>query len=111
MLYADTFLPPPHFTYSQVTDIASSLEVSKQQAKEELDRYVKEHVPAGIDVETVVAEDLPVSAILDAAERPLAAAAPITTNVTAQPLCLPPGFDPAAQRGKPIRLRLEIERV
>ncbi|MHB0968851.1 MAG: universal stress protein [Thermoanaerobaculia bacterium] len=69
VLYADTFLPPPHFTYAQVTDIANSLEVSKQQAKEELDRYVKEHVPAGIEVETVVVEDLPVSAILDAAEE------------------------------------------
>lgn len=69
VLYADTFLPPPHFTYAQVTDIAESLEVSKSQAKEELDRYVQEHVPAGLEVEAVVAEDLPVSAILDAAEQ------------------------------------------
>lgn len=68
VLYADTFLPPPHFTYAQVTDIAATLEASKLQAKAELDRYVAEHVPAGVNVEAVVAEELPVTAILRVAE-------------------------------------------
>lgn len=68
VVYADTFLPPPHFTYAQVGDIASSLQTSKEQALEELQKYVGERVK-GVRVEPLVIEDLPISGILATAQE------------------------------------------
>ena len=65
VIYADPFLPPPHFTSSQVTDLAEHLRESKARAADALERYVSDNVAAGIETRTAVIEDLAIPAIVD----------------------------------------------
>lgn len=69
VLYADPFLPPPHFTSAQIDSIASSLAAQKKNAGVELDRYTAEHVSRDVRHRTMIVEGHPVSAIVQAAEE------------------------------------------
>lgn len=69
VLYADPFLPPPHFTSAQVASVASSLASQKQNARVELDKYTAEHVSKDVRHRTVIVEAHPVAAIVQAAEE------------------------------------------
>jgi nucleotide-binding universal stress UspA family protein len=68
VLYADPFLPPPHFTAAQVPNLAQDIERSKILAKKELARYVSEHLGEGVRSEASVAQGLPVTEIVNRAE-------------------------------------------
>ncbi|MDX1582559.1 MAG: universal stress protein, partial [Thermoanaerobaculia bacterium] len=65
LLYADPFLPPPHFTSSQVEALAEDLRQSKHLATEELERYRTEHLSAEIAGRSLVIESRPVGAIVN----------------------------------------------
>lgn len=67
VLYADTFLPPPHFTSEQIPDLVQNIEQSKAAAKERLARYAEEVLPPAVRWRSLVAEAAPVDAILDTA--------------------------------------------
>jgi nucleotide-binding universal stress UspA family protein len=67
LLYADPFLPPPHFLSSQVTDMATMIESSKQHAQSRLDSLRTESLGSIRSTATVV-EDLPVTAIIERSE-------------------------------------------
>jgi nucleotide-binding universal stress UspA family protein len=67
VLYADTFLPPPHFTSEQIPDLVQNIEQSKAAAKERLNRYAAEILGPAVRWKGVVAEQLPVDAILETA--------------------------------------------
>lgn len=69
VLYANQFLPPPHFTSGQVEELARALERSKQSARENLVSYIQETIGGQVDVTAVVVEDHPVPAIVNAAEN------------------------------------------
>ncbi len=69
VLYADTFLPPPHFTAEQIPDLVRNIEESKAAAKERLARYVAETLGPAIRWRAVVAEQQPVDAILATADQ------------------------------------------
>jgi nucleotide-binding universal stress UspA family protein len=69
VLYADTFMPPPHFTKRQMDELVKTIERSKQAAHQHLERYVREHLGEAVDVETVIAESLPVPAIVNTAQE------------------------------------------
>lgn len=69
LLYADTFLPPPYFTMTQVDEVATTIERSKQAAREQLESYARAHAAPGVAVETVVVEELPVPAVTKIAEE------------------------------------------
>ena len=64
VLYADPFLPPPHFTATQMNEVVRNLEVSKQAARQHLARYVASHAGSKFKTESLVIEDRPVSAII-----------------------------------------------
>ncbi len=65
VLYADPFLPPPHFTSSQIERLAEDLDHSKSLAADELERHVAASVAQEVRYRTVVIENLPVPAIVD----------------------------------------------
>lgn len=65
VLYADPFLPPPHFTSSQIEKIAQDLEESRGLASDELERHVAGLLTRGVRYRTSVIENLPVPAIVD----------------------------------------------
>ena len=67
--YADTFEPPAEFTAGQTATLAGSIEASRRRTEEELTRYVHEHVPENVAVQTEVREALPVEGILAAIEE------------------------------------------
>jgi nucleotide-binding universal stress UspA family protein len=70
VLHADTFLPPSHFTSSQVDELIRSLQLSRQAAHDHLAEYVKHHVGDAIPTELMFAEERAVPAIVTtAAER------------------------------------------
>jgi nucleotide-binding universal stress UspA family protein len=69
VLYADPFLPPPHFTAQQVEELAKGLERSKQAAREHLARYVDDRVGGAVEVESLVVENQPVPAIVNTAAQ------------------------------------------
>jgi nucleotide-binding universal stress UspA family protein len=69
VLYADTFMPPPHFTKRQVDELVKTIERSKQAAHQLLERYVREHLGEAAEAEMMIAESLPVSAIVNTAEQ------------------------------------------
>ncbi|MCM2314469.1 MAG: universal stress protein [Thermoanaerobaculia bacterium] len=69
VLYADPFLPPPHFTSAQVDSIASSLAAQKKNAGVELDKYTAANVSMDVRHRTMIVEAHPVSAIVQAAEE------------------------------------------
>lgn len=69
VLYADPFLPPPHFTTRQVDEVIQALERSKQAAHEHLAGYVREHVGEAVEAEAIVVEAMAVPAIVETAER------------------------------------------
>jgi len=64
VLYADRFLPPPHFTAGQIDTLLEELGKSRQAARESLAALARDLVPAGIAVETLVEEELAVPAIV-----------------------------------------------
>lgn len=67
VMYADPFLPPPHFTSSQVDDILASLDRHRAAAGKELDLYAAKNVPSSVPLRTMVVEATPSSAILKTA--------------------------------------------
>lgn len=69
VLYADRFLPPPHFTADQIPDLVRGIEQSKAAAKELLNRCAGETLGSNVRWSAVVAEQDPVDAILATAER------------------------------------------
>jgi nucleotide-binding universal stress UspA family protein len=69
IVYADPFLPPPHFTALQMDTVVESIEHSKQAARDYLARYAKDAVAVPVEVDAVVVEDLPVPAIVKTAEE------------------------------------------
>ncbi len=69
VLYADPFLPPPHFTKEQIPDLVRGIEQSKAAAKELLNRCAGETLGPSVTWRAVVAEQEPVDAILATAER------------------------------------------
>ncbi|RMG55001.1 MAG: universal stress protein [Acidobacteria bacterium] len=69
IMYADPFLPPPHFTARQVDELVQALERSKMAAREALADYVWKHVGDRVETESLVVEDWPVPAILRTAEE------------------------------------------
>jgi len=68
VLYADTFLPPPLFTSTQLDDVADSIETSRLQAKRELESYASSRV-GKIPFRALVVEDHPATAIVNVAEE------------------------------------------
>jgi nucleotide-binding universal stress UspA family protein len=64
VLYADRFLPPPHFTAGQIDSLLEELGKSRQAARDSLAALVGELVPAGIPAEILVEQDLAVPAIV-----------------------------------------------
>ena len=66
VMYADTFEPPAEFTAEQTSTLAASIEASRRRTAEELARYVHEHVPENVAIQTEVREALPVEGILAA---------------------------------------------
>ena len=68
VLYADTFLPPPHFTSEQIPDLVQNIEQSKAAAKERLARYTEEALPPAVRWRALVVEGTPVDAILETAK-------------------------------------------
>lgn len=70
VLYADRFLPPPHFTAGQINSLLEELDKSRQAARDALTAMVRDLVPAGTSAEVLVEQDLAVPAIVRvAAER------------------------------------------
>jgi len=69
VLYADPFLPPPHFTSDQMDEIVATLDLHRRAAKKELDRYAAESVPAEVPLRAMVVEDTPASAIVKTADE------------------------------------------
>ncbi|HEU5163526.1 MAG TPA: universal stress protein [Thermoanaerobaculia bacterium] len=69
VLYADTFMPPPHFTADQIPDLLRGIEQSKAAAKDLLNRCVAETLGSSAAWRTVVVEREPVEAILSTAEE------------------------------------------
>ncbi|MDH7568908.1 MAG: universal stress protein [Armatimonadota bacterium] len=69
VLYADLFLPPREFTAAQADVLARSLQKERAAAERALRRYVAEHVPENVAVDTVVATAWPADAILAEADR------------------------------------------
>jgi len=69
VMYADAFLPPPHFTSAQIDSIASSLATQKANARNELAKYASANIPAGVRYQTEVVEDHPVTAIVRTAKE------------------------------------------
>jgi len=65
VLYADPFLPPPHFTSTQLDEVVQAITHSKELAGTELDRYLEEQLGAGVKSRAVVVESMPVPAIVD----------------------------------------------
>ena len=63
VLYADPFLPPPHFTATQVEGIAEALGDSVKAALRELEHYIESHV-GEVPATAVIIQDLPVPAIM-----------------------------------------------
>ncbi len=69
VLYADPFSPPPYFTSGQLEDLAKTIQRFKGAAHEYLTHYVSEHIVGSSKVETAVAENETVPAILFTAEE------------------------------------------
>jgi nucleotide-binding universal stress UspA family protein len=69
VLYADPFSPPPYFTSGQLEDLAKTIQHFKRAAREYLTRYVREQIGGSGNVETMVAENQTVPAILLTAEE------------------------------------------
>ena len=69
VVYADRFEPPVEFTATQLPHLAQDLDESRRRAREALEEYVASHVPSSIPRRLFVREDLPVSAIVHAADE------------------------------------------
>lgn len=69
VIFADPFLPPPYFSTRQAEEIAAVSEQSKHLAREQLARYVQEHLGASVQAEAQVVQDYPVRAIMTAADQ------------------------------------------
>jgi nucleotide-binding universal stress UspA family protein len=69
VMYADPFLPPPHFTSDQMDDLVRNLDMHRAAAKKELERYAAENVPSEVPMQTRVIEDTPASAIVKTADE------------------------------------------
>jgi nucleotide-binding universal stress UspA family protein len=69
VIYADSFEPPAEFTAEQTATLAASIEDSRRKTAQELERYVHEHVPVGVAMQTEAREALPVEGILAAIEE------------------------------------------
>jgi nucleotide-binding universal stress UspA family protein len=67
VMYADPFLPPPHFTAEQIEEVLRALERAKAAARRYLTEYVRTVVGAERDVESLLVEDTPARAILETA--------------------------------------------
>jgi nucleotide-binding universal stress UspA family protein len=69
VLYADPFLPPPHFTSEQIDGLVATLEQHRTAAAAELGRHAAKRVGEGVSYRTLVVEDTPAAAILHTAEE------------------------------------------
>jgi nucleotide-binding universal stress UspA family protein len=69
VVYADRFEPPVEFTATQLPHLALDLDESRERAQKALEDYVSLHVSSAIPRRLFVREDLPVSAIVKAADE------------------------------------------
>lgn len=69
VLYADSFSPPPYFTSGQIEDLTKEIGRFKGAAHEHLTRYIREQIGFPSEMETIVAENQTVPAILLTAEE------------------------------------------
>jgi len=69
VLYAEPFLPPVEFTSRQVADLVGELELSRQAARQHLDKHVTAKLPGVASVETLVIDGRTVPAILNTARE------------------------------------------
>jgi nucleotide-binding universal stress UspA family protein len=67
VMYADPFLPPPHFTSDQMDELIVSLDRHRAAAKKELEIYAAKNVSSDVALRTIVVEDTPASAIVKTA--------------------------------------------
>lgn len=69
VIYADPFLPPPHFTLGQVEELLHALERAKAATRRHLAEYVQNIVGESVPTETQLVEDTPARAILTTARE------------------------------------------
>ncbi len=69
VVYADTFLPPPIFTSTQLESVAEGIARSKEKTRVELDKYVAANVGDGVRYQSRVIEDYPASGIVKTADE------------------------------------------
>lgn len=68
VLYADPFMPPPHFTSTQLDEVVQAITHSKDLANEELEKYLRQHLGDQVSARAVVVESMPVTAIVEWAQ-------------------------------------------
>lgn len=69
VIYADSLIPPPYFTSDQVGELVESRKRARETADRHLQRYVRDVLGDGTQVETAIVEGSPVSSILRAADQ------------------------------------------
>ena len=69
VLYASPVDVPTEFTASQTPKLAARIEESRRRTAVELERYAREIVPVDVVLDTIVREELPVPAIVHAADE------------------------------------------
>lgn len=69
ILYADPFLPPPHFTSEQVDDLVATIDRHRAAASTELQRHAERRVGSGVPFQTRVVQDTPAAAIVKTADE------------------------------------------
>lgn len=68
-LYADRFLPPPHFTSGQIDSLLEELNKSRQAARDTLAATVRRFAPPEVTTELLVEEEMAVPAIVRVARE------------------------------------------
>jgi nucleotide-binding universal stress UspA family protein len=68
-LYADRFLPPPHFTAGQIDSLLEELNRSRQAARDTLADTVRRLVPPDVNTELLVEEEMAVPVIVRVAHE------------------------------------------
>ncbi len=69
VMYADPFLPPPHFTSDQMDELVATLDRHRVAAGKELEAYAAQNVTSGVPMRTMVVEGTPASAIVKTADE------------------------------------------
>ena len=68
VIYADPFLPPPHFTSEQMDELVATLDKHRAAATRELESYAAKNVASEVALRTIVVEDTPAAAIVKTAD-------------------------------------------